>query len=81
MKAFTTYEDRDAWFVIRGYVYQVHVTIFEWLSLQRGSQLLLECGEDIDHVQEDLVRRESDDAASVNLIWPLLIFSFGPTLW
>jgi hypothetical protein len=20
-------------------------------------------------------------AASVNLIWPLLIFSFGPTLW
>lgn len=23
----------------------------------------------------------SDVDASVNLIWPLLIFSFGPTLW
>src|SRR5258708_5302233 len=61
MNAFTTYEDRDAWFVIRGYVYQVHVTISDWLALQPDHQLLLECGEDIDHVQEDLGRRGSEN--------------------
>lgn len=32
MNSFTPYKDRDAWFVIRGYVYQVLVTIFEWDS-------------------------------------------------
>jgi hypothetical protein len=62
MTAFTPYEDRDAWFVIRGYVYQVHTTILEWLTLAPGYELWLECGEDIDRVQEDLSRSESGDA-------------------
>lgn len=61
MGPFTPYEDRDAWFVIRGYVYQVHITILEWLTLEPGYQLWLECGEDIDHVQEDLSRPEFGD--------------------
>jgi hypothetical protein len=61
MGAFTPYEDRDAWFVIRGYVYQVHITIREWLALEPGYQLCLECGEDIDRVQEDLGRPEFGD--------------------
>ncbi len=29
----------------------------------------------------DVVRENRKALASVNLIWPLLIFSFGPTLW
>lgn len=61
MEPFTPYGDRDAWFVIRGYVYQVHITILEWLTLEPGHQLWLECGEDIDHVQEDLSRRGFGD--------------------
>lgn len=42
--------DRDAYFVIRGYVYQVALTIREWLSLKEGQVLELEAGEDIDIV-------------------------------
>jgi hypothetical protein len=61
MGPFTPYEDRDAWFVIRGYVYQVHITILEWLTLSPGYELWLECGEDVDHVQEDLGRPEFGD--------------------
>ena len=61
MTAFTPYEDRDAWFVIRGYVYQVHTTILEWLTLAPGYELWLECGEDIDRVQEGLSRSDSGD--------------------
>jgi hypothetical protein len=32
------------------------------------------------HTEDELLQI-SDAYASVNLIWPLLIFSFGPTLW
>lgn len=61
MGSFTPYEDRDAWFVIRGYVYQVHTTILEWLTLSPGCELWLECGEDIDRVQEGLSRSDTGD--------------------
>lgn len=43
--------DRDAWATIRGYVYQVDLTIYHWLDLQPGQVLELERGEDIDLVQ------------------------------
>jgi hypothetical protein len=46
VETFTPYQDRDAWFVIRGYVYQVHVTISQWLRLEPDVELHLECGED-----------------------------------
>jgi hypothetical protein len=61
MGPFTPYEDRDAWFVIRGYVYQVHTTMLEWLTLAPGYELWLECGEDIDLVQKDLGRPDFGD--------------------
>ena len=54
VETFTPYQDRDAWFVIRGYVYQVHVTISQWLRLEPDVELHLECGEDIDRVQRGL---------------------------
>lgn len=41
---------RDAWFVIRGYVYQVETTIDRWLGLRDNEHLELERGEDIDTV-------------------------------
>jgi hypothetical protein len=61
MEPFTPYQERDAWFVIRGYVYQVHVTILEWLTLSPGYEMWLECGEDIDRVQKDLGRPDFGD--------------------
>lgn len=61
-KSFTPYQDRDAWFVIRGYVYQVHVTISQWLRLEPDVELHLECGEDIDRVQSGLNSSEADAA-------------------
>ena len=48
--AFQTPRARDAWATIRGYVYQVELTIARWLDIQPGEQLELERGEDIDLV-------------------------------
>ena len=42
--------DRDAWAIIRGFVYQVDLTIRRWLDLASDEILELECGEDIDRV-------------------------------
>jgi len=47
MTSFQLVRDRDAWATIRGYVYQVDVTIDRWLDLQPGQELELERGEDI----------------------------------
>jgi hypothetical protein len=53
MSTSTPPSTRDAWNTIRGYVYQVDLTIQRWLDLQPGQILELERGEDIDIV--DLV--------------------------
>lgn len=53
MSTSTPPSTRDAWNTIRGYVYQVDLTIKRWLDLQPGQILELERGEDIDIV--DLV--------------------------
>jgi hypothetical protein len=42
--------DRDAWFTVRGFVYQVQQTIDRWLALEPSECLELERGEDIDIV-------------------------------
>jgi tetratricopeptide (TPR) repeat protein len=45
---FTADPHRDASAVIRGFVYQVDITIQRWLELQENERLELERGEDID---------------------------------
>ena len=45
---FTEIENRDAWSTIRGFVYQVDLTILRWLHLKDNEILELEKGEDID---------------------------------
>jgi hypothetical protein len=50
--AFVTNPRRDASPTIAGFVFQVNVTILRWLELQQGEHLELECGEDIDTVQD-----------------------------
>ncbi len=46
--SFRVLRDRDASPTIRGFVYQVDITLERWLRLQPGQTLVLECGEDID---------------------------------
>ena len=48
---FITNLRRDASPTIAGFVFQVNVTILRWLGLQEGEHLELECGEDVDTVQ------------------------------
>jgi len=45
---FVTERNRDAWATIRGYLYQVDVTILRWVTLAENQVLELERGEDID---------------------------------
>jgi|GEM_PF-1836294 len=60
MSAFITQRERDAWGSIRGYVYQVDLTIERWLSLSPGAVLELERGEDVDTIQ-NAIREPSDE--------------------
>jgi len=59
--AFVPPRNRDAWAVIRGFYYQIGLTIRRWLDLRPGDVLELECGEDIDHVSAAV-----GDATAVN---------------
>ncbi|MDB5226897.1 MAG: hypothetical protein JWN78_1090 [Bacteroidota bacterium] len=46
--------NRDAWYVIRGYVYQVDYTILKWINLANNEILELEKGEDIDIINDKI---------------------------
>jgi hypothetical protein len=50
---------RDAKASIRGYVYQVDMSILGWLTLGEGEILELECGEDIDIIQGEIAKGRS----------------------
>src|SRR5438270_225786 len=62
MSDFAITRDRDAWSVIRGFVYQVELTIDRWLSLQLNQVLELERGEDIDTIQRAMTSAEEEQA-------------------
>jgi len=49
--------ERDAWATIRGYVYQVDLTIQRWLELEPGFELELERGEDVDTIHKAINTR------------------------
>lgn len=42
--------NRDAWKAIKGFLYQIQITVLRWLDLDDNSILYCECGEDIYHV-------------------------------
>jgi hypothetical protein len=52
-KTFVEIPGRDASAVIRGFVFQVNLTILRWIDLTGDQRLELECGEDIDTVQDE----------------------------
>jgi tetratricopeptide (TPR) repeat protein len=58
--SFVEIPGRDASAVIRGFVFQVNLTISRWLDLPDNRRLELECGEDIDTVQNG----SGDDATA-----------------
>src|SRR5437773_6975061 len=49
-QAFVFNPQRDAYRAIRGFYYQIQLTVVRWLELRGESVLICECGEDIDHV-------------------------------
>src|ERR1051326_7964351 len=60
MTDFAITRNRDAWSVIRGFVYQVEVTIDRWLNLQPDQVLELERGEDVDTIQRAMTSAEEE---------------------
>lgn len=45
---------RDAWAVIRGFLYQVRSTVLRWIDLDKDTVLLCEWGEDIAYIRRGL---------------------------
>jgi HEAT repeat protein len=62
MTDFEITRERDAWSVIRGFVYQVELTIDRWLSLRPDEVLELERGEDIDTIQRAMTSAGEEQA-------------------
>ncbi len=60
MNTFIPPRDRDAWATIRGYVYQIELTIKRWLELESNQILELERGEDIDIITNSFLGLESE---------------------
>jgi tetratricopeptide (TPR) repeat protein len=52
LQTFVANPNRDASHVIAGFVYQVDVTLLHWLKIAPNTSLELECGEDIDLIEE-----------------------------
>ena len=61
MLNFNPPRDRDAWGTIRGFVYQVDLTIERWLKLLPTQILELERGEDIDIVSRSLTASTEEE--------------------
>ena len=68
MAAFRPPRNRDAWFVIRGYKYQVDLTIIRWLALGENQVLILESGEDIDIVGNALGKDSADECRELEQV-------------
>jgi len=65
MTEFNYNENRDAWGAIRGFVYQVELTIEKWISLEDDEILELEKGEDIDVVRNHIENIEERELGQV----------------
>lgn len=56
MNGFSSARQQDAWATIRGFLYQVELSLLRWLGLQPDEYLELECGEDIDLIARALTQ-------------------------
>src|SRR5206468_2109132 len=50
-RTFVVNKHRDAWKAIRGFYYQVQLSVLRWLEIESNEILYCESGEDIDHVK------------------------------
>lgn len=57
-KTFKEIKNRDAWSTLRGFVYQVDLTILRWMNLKEDQILELEKWEDIDIVSKNIKQNE-----------------------
>jgi hypothetical protein len=60
MASFQITRDRDAFFVLRGFRYQIDHAVLRWLTLQPHEILELERGEDLDVVARSVTNRTSE---------------------
>ncbi len=60
MTPFIAIQNRDAYAPIRGYLYQIDLTIRAWLNLKSNQLLVLENGEDIDHITKGIEKEEEE---------------------
>lgn len=65
MSDFKPTRKNDAWATIRGFVYQVDVTIDRWLELKSNEILELERGEDIDKIQQAVDTANPDNSTEL----------------
>lgn len=65
MTAFVHNPQRDAYKAIKGFYYQVELTVIRWLELPADTVLYCECGEDIDRVKQLL---DADQATQVRIL-------------
>ena len=65
---FIVQEQRDAYAVIRGFVYQVNRTMSAWLDLDDNTFIYCECGEDIDYVQQHLLEQSFEEERLVEQV-------------
>jgi hypothetical protein len=65
MTEFNYNKNRDAWGAIRGFVYQVELTIEKWINLKEDEILELEKGEDIDVVRNHIENVEERELGQV----------------
>jgi tetratricopeptide (TPR) repeat protein len=90
LDAFNPPRDRDAWAAIRGFVYQVDLTIRRWLNLAADEILELERGEDIDLVSSSFLAGAEESARQleqvkhreqpITLLSPAAIFAIACAL-
>jgi len=65
MNSFVFNPRRDAYSAIKGFCYQVELTVMKWLELEEDSLLICECGEDIDLVKQ---LPDADPATQLRLL-------------
>lgn len=61
MSNFSSDPKRDASDTIRGFLYQIQLTVIAWLNLKQDELLYCECGEDIDHVKKLIQETPQDE--------------------
>lgn len=79
MSTFQSNPKRDAYATIKGFLYQIQLTIDRWLNLNPDEVLYCECGEDIDKVKQ-LMTNSNNKAAEERILEQIKALDHNLTL-